>query len=207
MFSKITARERRDLLIAWLAISVAFMLIFTRRGGFTIDIVLFYLVLSLVTVGVGFLVHEMAHKYMAIHYGHWAEFVMDGTMLTVAIALAVLFGVVFAAPGATMIFGQGLTKRENGIISVVGPVSNLVLFALFAIIAFAAKSIGNEILFIISLFGMQVNGMIAAFNMLPVGNLDGRKVYAWNPFLFGVVIILAFGAVYVAVSGLLFNVF
>jgi Zn-dependent protease len=180
------------------------MLIFIRRGSLVPEIIIFYFVLSLLTVGLGFLVHEMAHKYMAIHYGYWAEFVMDGTMLTVAIALAALTGFVFAAPGATMIYGQGLTKRENGIISVVGPVSNLVLIALFAIIAFAAQSIGNEILFIIGLVGMQVNGMLAAFNMLPVGNLDGKKVLAWNPLVFGVVIVLAFGSVYAAVSGLFF---
>ena len=204
MFDKIPARERRDLFIAWLAISVAFMLIFIRGGGFAPEIIIFYFVLSLLTVGVGFLVHEMAHKFMAIHYGHWAEFVMDGTMLTVAIALAALTGVVFAAPGATMIYGQRLEKRENGIISVVGPVSNLVLFALFAIIAFAAHSIGSGLLFDIGRIGMWVNGMLAAFNMLPIGNLDGKKVLAWNPVIFGVVIVLAFSSVYAAMGGLLF---
>jgi len=207
MFDKITARERRDLLIAWLAISAAFMLIFIRSGGFVPEIIIFYFVISLLTVGLGFLVHEMAHKYMAIRYGYWAEFVMDGTMLTVAIALAALTGFVFAAPGATMIYGQGgqgLTNRENGIISVVGPVSNLVLFALFAVIAFIAHSLENGILSIIGLVGMSVNGMLAAFNMLPVGNLDGKKVLAWNPLIFGVVIVLAFAAVYTAVSELLF---
>ena len=204
MFDTIPARERRDLLIAWLAISAAFMLIFVRRGSLVPEIIIFYFILSLFTVGLGFLVHEMAHKYMAIHYGHWAEFVMDGTMLTVAIALAALTGFVFAAPGATMIYGQGLSQRENGIISVVGPVSNLVLFALFAGIAFIAHSSGNGILYIIGFVGMSVNGMLAAFNMLPIGNLDGKKVFAWNPLIFGVVIILAFASVYAAMSGLLF---
>jgi len=204
MFDTIPARERRDLLIAWLAISAAFMLIFVRRGSLVPEIIIFYFILSLFTVGLGFLVHEMAHKYMAIHYGHWAEFVMDGTMLTVAIALAALTGFVFAAPGATMIYGQGLSQRENGIISVVGPVSNLVLFALFAVIAFIAHSSGNGILSTIGFVGMWVNGMLAAFNMLPIGNLDGKKVFAWNPLIFGVVIILAFASVYAAMSGLLF---
>jgi Zn-dependent protease len=206
MFDKIPARERRDLLIAWLAISVAFMLIFIRRGGFVPEIIIFYFILSLLTVGIGFLVHEMAHKYMAIHYGHWAEFVMDGTMLTFAIALAALTGFVFAAPGATMIYGQGLSQRENGIISVVGPISNLVLFVLFTVIAFIAHSLGNGILFTIGSFGMLVNGMIAAFNMLPIANLDGKKVFAWNPLIFGVVIVLAFASVYATASGLLFDV-
>ena len=204
MFGTIPARERRDLLIAWLAISAAFMIIFIRGEKLAPEIILFYFILSLLTVGLGFLIHEMAHKYMAIHYGYWAEFVKDGTMLTVAIALAALTGFVFAAPGATMIYGQSLSKRENGIISVVGPISNLVLFVLFAVLAFAAQSIGSGILFIIGIVGMQVNGMLAAFNMLPVGNLDGKKVLAWNPLIFGVVIVLAFAAVYTAVTRLLF---
>jgi len=204
MFDTIPARERRDLLIAWLAISAAFMLIFIRGNRLFPEVIIFYFILSLLTVGVGFLVHEMAHKYMAIHYGYWAEFVKDSTMLTVAIAIAALTGFVFAAPGATMIYGQSLSTRENGIISVVGPVSNLVLFALFALLAYIAQSFGNGILLIIAAVGMQVNGMLAAFNMLPLGNLDGKKVLAWNPLVFGIVIVLAFAAVYMAVSRLLF---
>ena len=35
--------------------------------------------------------------------------------------------------------------------------------------------------------------MIAAFNMLPVSVLDGRKVLAWNPAVFVVLIVAAFG--------------
>ena len=203
MFDKISPRERRDLLIAWLAISAAFMLIFIRRGGFTPEIILFYFVLALLTVGVGFLVHEMAHKYMAIQYGYWAEFMMDTTMLTVAIALAALTGFVFAAPGATMIYGPTLSKRENGIISVAGPLSNLVLFALFVAVAFAAQSMNNGLLLAVGLVGMQVNGMLAAFNMLPVGNLDGAKVLSWYPIVFVVVIVASFAVVWLSVSGMI----
>ncbi|MDR2855821.1 MAG: peptidase M50 [Methanomicrobiales archaeon] len=206
MFSTIPVRERRDLLIAWLAISLAFMIIFTRGNRFPPETIIFFFILSLLTVGVGFLVHEMAHKYMAIHYGYWAEFVKDSTMLTVAIAIAALTGFVFAAPGATMIYGQTLSKRENGIISVVGPISNLVLFALFALLTYLALIFeSGYVLTTIAVVGMKINGMLAAFNMLPIGNLDGKKVLSWNPLVFGVVIILAFLAVYVAVSGLLFQ--
>ena len=35
--------------------------------------------------------------------------------------------------------------------------------------------------------------MIAAFNMLPVSVLDGRKVLAWNPVVFAILIVAAFG--------------
>jgi Zn-dependent protease len=42
--------------------------------------------------------------------------------------------------------------------------------------------------------GLRVNAMIAAFNMLPVSVLDGRKVLAWNPGVFAFLIMAAFGA-------------
>jgi Zn-dependent protease len=45
--------------------------------------------------------------------------------------------------------------------------------------------------------------MIAAFNMLPVSVLDGRKVLAWNPAVFAVLILAAFGCVYLALVGII----
>ena len=46
------------------------------------------------------------------------------------------------------------------------------------------------------MIGLQVNAMIAAFNMLPVSVLDGKKVWAWNKGVFLVLIIAAFGALW-----------
>ncbi len=51
--------------------------------------------------------------------------------------------------------------------------------------------------------GLQVNAMIAAFNMLPVSVLDGKKVLAWNPVVFAVLIIAAFGILLASFTGLL----
>ena len=42
--------------------------------------------------------------------------------------------------------------------------------------------------------------MIAAFNMLPVSVLDGRKVLAWNVAVFAVLIVAAFALTYVALT-------
>jgi Zn-dependent protease len=47
--------------------------------------------------------------------------------------------------------------------------------------------------------------MIAAFNMLPVSVLDGKKVFAWNKGVFLVLIIAAFGALLASFSPDIFS--
>jgi Zn-dependent protease len=202
MLERISRQERFDLLVAWVAISLAFALIFIRNfGGANPITALLFIGVSLVTVGIGFVAHEMAHKFTAMKYGYWAEFRKDNTMLLVAVALAALVGVVFAAPGATVIysngrFGGGLSREQNGKISAAGPVTNLLLCIPFAgILIFTGNgtAFNGNIIYIIGMIGLQVNAMIAAFNMLPVSVLDGRKVLAWNTGVFVVLIVAAFG--------------
>ncbi|NVO67228.1 zinc metalloprotease [Methanofollis tationis] len=192
MLERIPQRERRDLLIAWAAIAVAFSLLYVR-GTFNPGAFVLFFAVSLLTVGVGFVFHELAHKFAAMHFGYWAEFRKDNTMLIVAVILAALAGVVFAAPGATVIYGS-TTKRENGIISAAGPVTNLALCAVFYGLFLAGGIFGEYILLLIGLMGVQINAMIATFNMLPVSVLDGKKVLAWNPAVFAVLFVASLGA-------------
>ncbi|HOD85168.1 MAG TPA: peptidase M50 [Methanoculleus sp.] len=187
MLERIPPRERRDLLIAWLAISIAFTLIYIR-GGVNIAGLVFFFVMSLITVGVAFVLHELAHKFSAMRYGYWAEFQKDNQMLLVAVVMAALVGIVFAAPGATYIYGNA-TRTENGRISAAGPITNLLLCIPFA----ALWLLGGELLAIVGLVGLRVNAMIATFNMLPISILDGRKVLAWNPAVFAVLMAASLG--------------
>ncbi len=190
MLERIPLRERRDLLIAWLAISIAFTLIYVRGGvDLTGFIVLF--AMSLVTVGVAFVLHELAHKFAAMRYGYWAEFQKDNQMLLVAVVMAALVGVVFAAPGATYVYGNA-TKTENGKISAAGPITNLLLCIPFA----ALMLFGGGLLGLVGLLGLRVNAMIATFNMLPVSVLDGRKVLAWSPAVFAVLMAASVGLLF-----------
>jgi len=209
MLERITRREEADLFIAWMAISLSFAIIkiapYGILGGVTAInpvVVLIYFGIAFLTVGIGFILHEMAHKFTAIRYGYWAEFRKDNSMLLIAVVLASLVGFVFAAPGATVIYansadGRGLSREQNGIISAAGPVINLVLCILFAALFFIAGGVpaqntGN-LPAMIGLAGVQINAMIAAFNLLPISILDGRKVMAWSIPVFAVLIIAAFG--------------
>jgi Zn-dependent protease len=202
MLERISRQERFDLVIAWGAISLAFAIIFIRDAGRVDPLTaLLFIGISLVTVGIGFVAHEMAHKFTAMRYGYWAEFHKDNTMLLVAVALAALVGVVFAAPGATVIyannrFGGGLSREQNGKISAAGPVTNLLLCLPFAglwVYGGISPPVFGSLASLIGMMGLQVNAMIAAFNMLPVSVLDGRKVLAWNKGVFAVLIAAAFG--------------
>lgn len=197
MLERITRRERSDLLIAWIAISIAFSLVFIK-GGVTAELFILYLLISMFTVGIGFILHEMAHKFTAMKFGFWAEFQKNNMMLLVAVTMAALVGVVFAAPGATMIYGSYISREQNGKISAAGPAVNLLLCIPFALILLVSGMISlpvlsRNLLSLLGLVGLQVNAMLAAFNMLPVSVLDGKKVLAWNPAVFAVLIAAAFG--------------
>jgi Zn-dependent protease len=203
MLERISRREEADLFLAWMAISLSFAIIKIAPNGIlgpikSVDplVALMYFGISLLTVGVGFILHEMAHKFIAIRYGYWAEFRKDNSMLLVAIALASLVGFVFAAPGATVIYSNsesGLTRKENGIISASGPVVNLLLCLPFGVLAFLGSPGLGGLVSQIGIFGVQINAMIAAFNLLPISILDGRKVMAWSIPVFGVLILVSFG--------------
>jgi Zn-dependent protease len=191
MLERIPPREWRDLGIAWFAITLAFTVVFLRDGISSISPVTFLLVFgfSAATVGVGFILHELAHKFAALRYGYWAEFRKDNLMLLVAVVLAALVGFVFAAPGATVIYGPSLSREKDGWISAAGPGMNLILSLPFIGMALS----GGGLVSVLGFMGWKVNGMLAAFNMLPVGPLDGKKVLAWKPAAFLLLIAASFG--------------
>ncbi|MCL5011630.1 MAG: site-2 protease family protein [Candidatus Marsarchaeota archaeon] len=170
---KIDSNEALNIIISVLVISFAFAIVFS--GVSTLSIKLAYaFLLILITVGLGFILHEMAHKYVAIKYGLQAKYVMWTLGLLLAIIMAVLLGFVFAAPGATYIWGGNVNTEENGKISLAGPLTNLALAIVFAPLIFipALSEVG--------LVGVQVNLFLGAFNMIPIFPLDGSKVLAWD---------------------------
>jgi Zn-dependent protease len=205
MLELITRRERFDLFIAWLGITIAFTLaiVLSSFNG-KIDPLFFLYIfgISCLTVGIGFVLHEMAHKFTAMKYGYYAEFRKDNVMLLMSVVLAALVHVVFAAPGATVIYGGGLSKEQNGKISAAGPATNLVLCIPFGIMVLMTPLIAGigPVIGFIGMMGLQINAMIAAFNLLPISVLDGKKVLEWKPVLFVVMIAVSFAVLFAALT-------
>lgn len=170
------AKERNDLIISWLTISIAFAWVFGRQG---LNIASFLSVfpMALVAVGTGFILHELAHKYTAIHFGARAEYRawMQGLVFAL---LTSLIGFVFAAPGATYIFGGHINAKKNALISLAGPATNIVLGIAFITLAFLIGPYNP--FFETASLTASVNLFLALFNMLPIFPLDGSKVFAWS---------------------------
>lgn len=188
-------REVRDILIAWAALALAFAIAYSGglaggtsllvAGGFVSN----YLV-AFVAVGGGFVLHELMHKFTAERYGYWAEFRIWVTGIVLALITSTL-GFIFAAPGATYISGTNITDRQNGVISLAGPATNVVIAGIFLLVGFVGTGIIEEIGFV----GFEVNLFLATFNMIPIMPLDGAKVFRWSKLLWAGVFLPLLAAV------------
>ena len=124
-------------------------------------------------ITLSFFTHEIAHKVTAQRRGLWAEFRLTlwGAILT---CISILLPFKIISPGAVMISGPA-TINKIGKISIAGPITNIVLSTIFLGLTF----IPSQYSWIFAV-GAFFNGYIAVFNLIPIGILDGFKVFHWN---------------------------
>lgn len=175
--------EIKDMIKAWGAVSIAFAIVL--RSELQSSFYLSFIIASL-TVGVGFLLHELGHKIAAQKYGCFAEFRSFDNMLLIAIAMSFL-GFIFAAPGAVMIAGR-VNKNKNGKIAAAGPIVNLALALIFFAMLFLQLP---KFLTAAAHYGFIINSWLALFNMIPIWLFDGYKILKWNKLAYGMIIAAA----------------
>ena len=202
----IEAGEAFEIMVSVLAISFAFTLLFAGLDSlFSAPREFFvFMVLSLVTVGAGFIFHEMGHKITAIYFGAYARFQMWIQGLVFMIFTA-LMGFLFAAPGAVYIYSPNLSKRQNGLISLSGPFVNFLImltFFTFSLLIPRNLYFSFDLSFLSSVFGggpfevwrfgAYINFILGMFNMLPVFPLDGSKIFKWSKLYWFLFLLLIF---------------
>ena len=162
---KFTSNEVRDLIISFFVISLSFSILYTGR-----DFSAMYFILPIVMVGVGlgFILHELGHKFSAMHFGYWSEYQLWPVGLIIALASS----------------------------SIAGPIVNIVLAIVFLLIATVVYPMAffnptMQIIFLVCSLGFTINSYLATFNLIPIWNLDGSKVLRWNGLIWIVTIAIS----------------
>lgn len=192
--TEVKAKEFRDLVISALILALAFGI--ALSGGFRAfqqpAILVIVIGMAVVAVSLGFVFHELGHRLVARRFGYFAEYAMWPTGLVMALGFS-LFGFVFAAPGAVMIYPRGtawgtvsLSREKVGLIALAGPATNIGLGAAFLVL----DAIQPALLFTL---GGLVNIWLAVFNLIPFGPLDGAKIFRWNKGIWLISIAIAGG--------------
>ena len=199
--SRIGRPELIDLLLSLSVLIIAFSIVGERRLP-SVEVVL----ISAVGVGTGFLLHELAHKFVAQRYGYWAEYRASWSGLFIMIVMSFM-GFIFAAPGAVMIskdphaasqaahvddvaYGEEFEKKktkEQLWIAIAGPMTNIILVIFFLVLALASRKMINLFLLDVAYFAFYINLILAAFNLIPIDPFDGGKIFRGNRLIWAVV--------------------
>lgn len=153
--------------------------------------ILFQIVILLFSV----VIHEISHGFMAERFGDDTARRMGRLTLNpikhidpigsilVPIVLAALGGVVFGWAKPVLYNPRNLKnpERDSMFIALAGPISNItiaVVFGiLFRVLTISSLAISNisSVIILIS-FIIQINIVLAVFNLLPIPPLDGSRV-------------------------------
>ena len=102
-----TRGEIRDLIIAFIVLSFSFAI---SNVGMDSQGIISILPIVMFGVGIGFLLHELGHKYVAVKYGHHSEFKLWPLGLLISFATAFI-GIVFAFPGEAHFDSDSIPDR------------------------------------------------------------------------------------------------
>jgi len=171
--------EAMELAAAAALVSLVYVPTFIWLGGLVVAC----------SVVAAFLAHEMSHKLAATNLGYLARFRLSklGALLTLISALPFV-PIKVIAPGYVQVVSIGRlpSVRDEGLIAVAGPLSNILLAA----VAGAALLAGCPLASACLLFA-KVNMDIALLNLMPLPILDGEKVFRWSATAWAVLLLIA----------------
>lgn len=188
---RFSSTEKRDLSIATILVALVGVSLLGRPSGIfrALDLIvnqylpsgLWWLLVGIVAIFVStFIVHELAHKFVAQYYGMWSEFRMFQTGYFLS-AMAILFSIPIFGTGVVYTSGAK-NLEEEGKSNLAGPFSNFLMALIIlgaVLLAELAVGVGPYVL-ILATYGIEINAFIGLFNMIPIQPFDGATVRSWS---------------------------
>ena len=168
-----TLKEMFDVLIMTLAVGYIFMDLFRKQPiGFDKNAFLF----ACLVTAPALIVHELAHKFLALGFGLEATFHAAYFWLALGIVLKMLrFGFIFFVPAYVSISNGAIAPLSSALIAFAGPALNLALFIIAWALLKQKRLKRNTFIFL--QVTKQINLFLFIFNMLPIKFFDGWTVY------------------------------
>lgn len=131
---------------------------------------------ALIITAPAIILHELAHKFVAMGFGLEATFRAAYGFLALGLLLKLMnFGIIFFVPAYVSITGI-TTPLRYALIAVSGPLVNLILW--IGSLALLKTEFGKQNYKIIYLCG-RINMYLFILNMLPLPGFDGHKFFVY----------------------------
>ncbi len=126
----------------------------------------------------GIVIHELAHKFLAIGFGASATFQLFPLGLALGIILRLVRSpFLILAPGFVVIGNEAsISPLDMGMIAFAGPLINLVLWLVPMMVLRIRKRKLKRNVGIFLFYTSFLNMWLFIFNMIPIPPLDGSKV-------------------------------
>jgi Zn-dependent protease len=124
----------------------------------------------------GLILHELAHKFLALSFGMQATFQAAYIWLGLGLLLKLIgFGFIVIVPAFVQIIGNG-TPLMFSAISFAGPFMNLLIWLILEILI--KKKVIPKKRLEMAYFAKEINKFLFIFNMIPIPGFDGFKVFS-----------------------------